>query len=135
MVVGTDTSDDSRPALEYAFRLAATRNQPLTVLAFRLDFPWFGRNAGEDQDWKERERLTALLSDLSDKYPDVRVAEKDVEDPEARALVRAASDQDIIVVGSHHEGAVASALGQALAVAVVEHAPTTVVVVPTAPVG
>jgi nucleotide-binding universal stress UspA family protein len=135
VVVGTDLSDDSRPALEYAFRLASTRHQRLTVLAFRPDFPWFGRNAGEDADGKDRERLTALLSDLGDKYPDVRVSEKDVEDPEARALVAAASDQDIIVVGSHHEGAVASALGQALAVAVVEHAPATVVVVPTAPVG
>jgi nucleotide-binding universal stress UspA family protein len=40
---------------------------------------------------------------------------------------------DAVVVGSHHEGMLASALGRALAVAVVEHAPTTVVVVPDAP--
>ncbi len=130
VVVGTDLTDDSRPALEYAYALASVRHLPLTVLAFRADFPWFGREGDEPTDWAERVRLAQWMTDLAAKFPDVRVSEEDVEEPEARALVTQGAEKEIVVVGSHHHGRVASALGRALAVAVVEHAPTTVVVVP-----
>jgi nucleotide-binding universal stress UspA family protein len=129
-LVGTDLTDDSRPALEYAYWLASVRHLPLTVLAFRADFPWFGREAEEPSDWADRVRLAQWMTELGAKYPDVRVTEEDVEEPEARALVTRGAEKEIVVVGSHHHGVVASALGRALAVAVVEHAPTTVVVVP-----
>lgn len=133
VLVGTDLSDDTRPALEFAYALASSRQAPLTVLAFRPDFPWLGRSETELHDWTEGKRLHRWLTELGDRFPDVRVHQEDIEEPQARALVSLAADQDVIVVGSHREGAVPAALGRALAVAVVEHAPTTVVVVPTAP--
>ena len=130
VLVGSDLTDDSRPAVEYAYALASLRHLPLTVLAFRADVPWFGREGEEATDRVERARLAAWMTELGAKYPDVRVTEEDVEEPEARALVTQGAEKEIVVVGSHHHGLVASALGRALAVAVVEHAPTTVVVVP-----
>ncbi len=132
VLVGTDLTDGSRPALEYAYALASARHLPLTVLVFRAGLSWLGGDETRPQDWAERERLARWMTDLSQKFPDVRVAEHDVEEPEARALVTRGAEKEIVVVGSHHPHAVASALGRALAVSVVEHTPTTVVVVPGA---
>ena len=95
---------------------------------------WWGRDETQPRDWAERERLVRWMTELGAKFPDVRVSEQDVHEPEARALVTRGAQNEIVVVGSHHHSAVASALGRALAVSVVEHAPTTVVVVPGQPV-
>ncbi len=130
VLVGTDLTDRSRPALEYAYALAAARHLPLTVLVLRVGLSWLGHDETRPQDWAERERLARWMTELSQKFPDVRVAEHDVEESEERALVARSVDKEIVVVGSHHPHAVASALGRAVASAVVEHAPTTVVVVP-----
>jgi len=133
ILVGTDLSEVSRPALEYAYGLASTRHLPLTVLVFRGEPAWWGRDETRPQDWAERERLARWMAELGAKFPDVRVSEQDVHEPEARALVARSADKEIVVVGSHQHHAVASALGRALAVSVVEHAAATVVVVPGAP--
>ncbi len=133
VLVATDLTEVSRPALEYAYGLASTRHLPVTVLVLRGEPSWWGRDETQPKDWAERERLARWMTELSAKFPDVRVSEQDVHEPEARALVTRGAEHEIVVVGSHHHSAVASALGRALAVAVVEHAPTTVVVVPEAP--
>src|SRR6478736_648774 len=54
VLVGTDLTDDSRPALEFAYGLASVRHLTLTVLAFRADFPWFGREGDEPTDRASR---------------------------------------------------------------------------------
>jgi len=133
VLVATDLTEVSRPALEYAYGLASTRHLPLTVLVLRGDLPWWGRDETQPQDWAERERLARWMTELGAKFPDVRVSEQDVHEPEARALVTRGAEKEIVVVGSHHQHAVTTALGRALAVSVVEHAPTTVVVVPGTP--
>jgi nucleotide-binding universal stress UspA family protein len=133
VLVGTDLTEVSRPALEYAYGLASTRHLPLTVLVFRGDPAWWGRDETQPRDWAERERLARWMTELGAKFPEVRVSEQDVHEAEARALVTRGAEKEIVVVGSHHQHAVASALGRALAVSVVEHAPSTVVVVPGAP--
>ena len=133
VLVATDLTEVSRPALEYAYGLASTRHLPLTVLVLRGDPSWWGRDETQPRDWAERERLARWMTDLSAKFPDVRVSEQDVHEPEARALVTRGAQNEIVVVGSHHHSAVASAFGRALAASVVEHAPTTVVVVPGQP--
>lgn len=133
VLVGTDGTVDTLPALQVAFRLAASRRLPLSVLTFGPGFPWFGERDASPDDRVVHEQVTTWLTELGAKFPDVRVSVRHVADPEARALVQTASDMDAVVVGSHHEGYLAAVLGRALAVAVVEHAPTTVVVVPDAP--
>ena len=130
VLVGTDLGDDSQQVLEYAYALASGRHLPVTVLVFRSSLSWLGRDETRPQDWAERERLARWMTELSRKFPDVRVTEQDVEQPEARALVTRGAEKEIVVVGGHRGHALASALGRSLAAVVVEHAPTTVVVVP-----
>jgi nucleotide-binding universal stress UspA family protein len=133
VLVGTDGTADTLPALQHAYALAASRHLSLSVLTFGPGFPWFGeRDTGSD-DVEMRRQVDRWLAELGQKFPEVPVSVRHVADPEARALVETALQMDAVVVGSHHEGLLASALGRALAVAVVEHAPTTVVVVPDAP--
>jgi nucleotide-binding universal stress UspA family protein len=132
VLVGTDGTDDTFPALEHAFRLAASRCQPVSVLTFGPDFPWFGDRDGS-VDPLTRDRIDRWLAALGEKCEDVAVSVQHVTDPQARALVERAGQMDVVVVGSHHEGFAAAALGRALAIAVVEHACSTVVVVPDAP--
>ncbi|WP_151084572.1 universal stress protein [Nocardioides cynanchi] len=134
VLTGTDGTDDTLPALQFAYGLAASRHLPLTVLTFGPGFPWFGDAATDAASLEMQEQVQRWLAELGEKYPEVGVSVRHVEDPEAEALVATATLMDAVVVGSHHEGMLASALGRALAVAVVEHAPTTVVVVPDAPV-
>lgn len=133
VLVGTDGTADTLPAVQHAYRLAASRHLPLSVLTFGQSFPWFGEGDTSADDRVVRDLVDRWLAELGAKFPEVRVSVRHVEDPEARALVETAEQMDAVVVGSHHEGFVASALGRALAVAVVEHAPTTVMVVPDAP--
>jgi nucleotide-binding universal stress UspA family protein len=133
VLVGTDGTADTLPALQYAYALAASRHQSLSVLTFGPGFPWFGEHDSGPEDLEMRKQVDRWLAELGAKFPEVAVSVRHVEDPEARALVETAEQMDAVVVGSHHEGLLAAALGRALAVAVVEHAPTTVVVVPAAP--
>ena len=133
VLVGTDGTCDTLPALQFAYGLAASRHLALSVLTFGPGFPWFGDRDVVPDDVQMRQQVERWLAELESKFPEVGVSVRHVEDPEARALVETARQMDAVVVGSHHEGLLASALGRALAVAVVEHAPTTVVVVPAAP--
>ncbi|MDX6360426.1 MAG: hypothetical protein QOH37_3480 [Nocardioidaceae bacterium] len=133
ILVGTDGTSDTLPALQHAYGLAASRHLALSVLTFGAGFPWFGERESVPDDVAMRQQVERWLAELGAKYPDVGVSVRYVVDPEARALVETAGQMDAVVVGSHHEGMLAAALGRALAVAVVEHAPTTVVVVPAAP--
>lgn len=133
VLVGTDGTADTLPALKHAYGLAASRHLPLSVLTFGPGFPWFGESGARREDREMQKQVQGWLAELGEKLPDVTVSVRHIEDPEAAALVETAAQMDVVVVGSHHEGLLASALGRALAVAVVEHAPTTVVVVPDAP--
>ena len=130
VLVGSDLGDASRPTLEYAYALASSRRLPLTVLVFGDAGSWRTHDDPDAADREQRERLARDMTDLGQKFPDVRVSEQDVEEHEARALVSRGAEKEIVVVGGHHQRSVASALGRSLAAAVVEHAPTTVVVVP-----
>ena len=102
VLVATDLGDRSRPALEHAYALASARHLPLTVLVLRSGLTWLGHDDTRPQDWAERERLTRWLTELSAKFPDVRVAEHEVSEPEERALVTRGAEKELVVVGSHH---------------------------------
>jgi nucleotide-binding universal stress UspA family protein len=124
LVVG-DQGEDSRPVLETGYHLAAVRGLSLTVLTDLSGSP-------SDADGQSRRRLTAWMADLAVKYPEVRAQERPMDGPAARSLVEQGAEKDIVVVGRRGSGGVTSVLGPSLAVTVVEHAATTVVVVPLA---
>lgn len=138
VLVAADVREDALPVLETAYQLAASRDMPVTVLALHhgsssLSSP--DPEEGDDDgngERPDRGRLGAWLSELAVKYPDVRVTQRDVDGSAARVLVEQGAEKDLIVVGTHVSGGVSAVIGQGLAVTVVEHAPTTVVVVPLA---
>jgi nucleotide-binding universal stress UspA family protein len=130
VLVGTDMADDSLPVLEYAYRLASTRGLPVTVVIDHQPSPFHSAREIEDIDRVPRERVAHWMADLHAKFPEVRVTERDVVEPFARALTSMGTEKDLVVVGGQGGGSLASALRRSAAVAVVEQARATVVVVP-----
>jgi len=130
VLAAADLHEDARPVLETAYHLAASRGFSLTLLTLHEDGSFAGPDRTDDVGPPDRGRLATWMAELAVKYPDVRVTRRDVDAPAARLLVEEGGEMDLVVVGTHVSGRVASVLGQGLAVSVVEHAPTTVVVVP-----
>jgi nucleotide-binding universal stress UspA family protein len=130
VLVGTDMTEASRPVLEFAYRLAAVRGMPLTVMVDHHRSPFLSDQEVEELDRMPRERVGLWLGELHAKFPEVRVTERETVEPFSRALGTLGAEQDVVVVGGPSGGTLASALGRSAAVAVVEHVPATVVVVP-----
>lgn len=130
VLVGTDLSDSSRPVLEHAYRLAATRGLPLTVLVDHRPSPFLSHEQIEEQDRMPRERVSQWMAELHAKFPEVRVSEEEEVESFAKALCELGAEKDVVVVGGHGGGMLTSTLHRSDAVSVVEHVPTTVVVVP-----
>jgi nucleotide-binding universal stress UspA family protein len=132
VLVGVDPKVDALPVLETAYQLAASRDLPLTVVTLHQGSRFLGGSGVGTPDRQDRARLAAWITELAVKYPEVRASERDVDAPAARALVEGGAGMDLVVVGTYLSAGVSAAIGQGLAVTVVEHAPTTVVVVPLA---
>ncbi|MFI9012327.1 universal stress protein [Actinosynnema sp. NPDC053489] len=110
VVVGVDGSPVSEEAIAFAFEEASLRDAPLTaVLAwtdFQLDSP-FGSWATVDWSQVEadqRQLLAERLAGWQERYPDVRVDRRVVRGGPARALLQAARDARLLVVGSRGRG-------------------------------
>jgi nucleotide-binding universal stress UspA family protein len=132
VLVAADLQEDALPVLETAYHLAASRRLPLTVLVLHPGAGSRTASDGESTQRADQGRLVTWLADLGVKYPEVPVSTRDADGAAARILVEQGGETDLVVVGTHGSGGVSSLLGQSLAVSVVEHAPTTVVVVPHA---
>ncbi len=135
VLVGVDGTPDSLPALEFAFRQASLHGWPLTVLhAFwdvqaavagphRVD----ARSAELEQ---ERLLVSESVSGMGEKFPDVHVTKELARGLAADCLVRAGARMNLIVVGSRTGGTASPSFHRSVALAVVEHATSTVAVVP-----
>jgi nucleotide-binding universal stress UspA family protein len=131
VLVGTDLSDASRPVLEYAYRLAETRNLPLTVLVEHEPSLFLYAEDVEAIDRVPLEQVVQWLSDLHAKFPQVQVSEEESVEPLVKGLIRRGAENDVVVVGgSGGRGAIVAALRRSIAATVVEHVPATVVMVP-----
>ncbi len=130
VLVAADLHEDAFPVLETGYHLAASRDLPLTVLVLHHGSTSLSSPDAEDVEQPDRGKLGTWMSELAGKYPEVRATQRDVDGPAARVLVEQGGEHDLIVVGTHVSGGVSAVIGQGLAVTVVEHAPTTVVVVP-----
>jgi len=135
IIVGADSSEESRPVLEFAYREASLRKLPLTVLYCYWDiqagttgaFP--DANAAARQE-AERVAVAESVAGLAEKYPDVSASIQQAKGRPQDVLVRLGDRMNLVVVGAHQAGRAAQMVFGSVSVAVVEHANCPVAVVP-----
>lgn len=139
VVVGTDGSESSRLAIRWAAEEAARRGATLVVVTawqypVLTTMPAFGVLPPVDEMSEEAERaLHAMLEEEGlVGRDDLTVLESVVQGPAAPALLEAAEDADLLVVGSRGHGGFKGLLLGSVSQAVVSHATCPVVVVPAA---
>lgn len=136
VLVGADGTQRSREVLEFAYRIAAARDLPLTVLHSYWDATALVEgipqgNAAEEQLEEQRLLLAESVAGMAEKFPEVRAQTEVVPGPAGDCLVDAAQRMELVVVGAHYGGRLSRFTRGSVAAAVVEHSPCTVAVVPT----
>lgn len=144
IIVGVDGSGHSHHALEWAIREAAVRHSPLTVLTVQQPaaVPW-GIGASVpipylyDQDLAERalkmaqEETDSTLEKVGPESRPSSVTVRAVVAFPAEALLEAATDADMLVVGCRGAGGFTRLLMGSVSTQVSQHAHCPVVVIPT----
>ncbi len=135
VLVGSDGTSHSLPALEFAFQYASMHHLPLTAMHSEWDLALGAEASRFDpvlQPSLEDARLllSESLSGLGERYPDVHVSREVTRGLPAPCLVQEAERMNLVVVGKRtdHEwspGGLAD-----VSINVVEHARCPVVVVP-----
>ncbi|QIZ38672.1 universal stress protein [Saccharopolyspora sp. ASAGF58] len=136
VVVGVDGSECSVRAIGFAYDFATRHNAELTaILAYTEQLPdTLPPNRGWQFDFDTieacRRELSESLAGWSEHYPDLVVHHEvtAVEHP-AEALLAAAADADLLVVGTHGRSVVRTALFGSVSHAVLHYAPCPVAVV------
>ncbi len=130
VLVGVDSSPASNAALELAFDEASRRRAELVALhawwspgEFELPgFDWDDLRPGIEDEFAER------LKTCRQRHPEVPVRRVVVRDQPARELVAHAQSAQLLVVGSHGHGEIASGLLGSVSTAVVQAARIPVIV-------
>jgi nucleotide-binding universal stress UspA family protein len=139
IIVGIDGSDHSRYALEWAIREAAVRHAPLTVLTVQQAVAgyWGGPVLYPgDQELAEQAREMAqnetdrTLEKIDPESRPASVIVRAVTGLPAEALIEAAADADMLVVGSRGTGGFKRLLMGSVSTQVTHHARCPVVVIP-----
>jgi len=147
IIVGIDGSDHSRHALEWAIREAAVRHSPLTVLTVQQPTAGdWGMGVGAavpipypyDPDLAQRalklaqEQTETALEQAGPAARPPSVTVRAVVALPAEALLEAAADADMLVVGSRGAGGFKRLLLGSVSTQVTHHAHCPVVVIPAA---
>ncbi|MBB6627033.1 universal stress protein [Nocardioides sp. KIGAM211] len=136
VLVGVDGTARSREVLEFAYRIAAARDLPLTV----LHSYWYGAVlvegipqglTSESELEEQRLLLAETVAGMAEKFPEVRARAELAHGLADDCLVRASARMDLVVVGAHAGGVRTQLTRGSVASSVVEHARTTVAVVPS----
>ena len=136
VLVGADGTAASLPVLEFAFLQASLRGLPLTVMHCYWDVveatsgPGVVPRGGQDGVEDLRLLLAESVAGLGEKYPDVEVELQLARGLVDECLAAAAPAADLIVVGRPASTGWFGFLHASCALAVLERARTTVVVVP-----
>jgi nucleotide-binding universal stress UspA family protein len=136
IVVGTDATEVSAAALEYAFSQASFQHRPLTVIhCYDEVFEGgYGLTGAPDEDLEglpeERLAIGEAVAGLQEKYVDVNVTTHLFKGPAAPTLVRASESAAMVVVGSRQRPRAAALFFGAVSRSVVEHSRCSVAVVP-----
>jgi len=138
IIVGVDGSGHSQRALGWAVREAAIRHAPLTVLTVHEAVARYYRGTAMDPDAPVR---TAEARKAAEDETDKALAGLEGSRPESvvvtavrgfpvEELIKAASDADMIVLGSRGAGGFARLLMGSVASQVAQHAQCPVLIVP-----
>ena len=139
IIVGIDGSDHSRRALEWAIREAAVRHAPLTVFTVQATLIGYWGSPvlyPGDEDLAEQGRKTAqaetdsVLEKIGPESRPSSVTVRAVSGLPAEALLEAAADADMLVVGCRGAGGFKRLLMGSVSTQVTHHAPCAVVVIP-----
>jgi nucleotide-binding universal stress UspA family protein len=136
VVVGVDGSSTSTGAVDFAFDYATRHNAELVAVHAWSDLPLDALGAVREWDvnWDEiTEQAKAMVSEAlaghSARYPDVEVRQVVTMSKPVEALLGAAEEADLVVVGSHGRGAVRRMLLGSVSQAVLHYANCPVAVV------
>ena len=139
IIVGIDGSDNSRHALEWAIREAAVRQAPLTVLTVQQAVVGYWGSPvlhPGDEDLAEQGRKVAqeetdsVLEKIGPGSRPSSATVRAVVGLPAEALLEAAVDADMLVVGSRGAGGFNRLVMGSVSTQVTHHAPCPVVVIP-----
>ncbi len=135
IAVGADATEDSLPVLEFAYRQAAFRRVPLTVVhSF-----WYFQQPSAVADVlgdavaptsQQRVALAESMAGFAEKYPDVTVHTQMDQGMPERYLLRLADEMDMLVVGAHQGNRAEQFMFGSVSVWLVEHANCPVAVIP-----
>lgn len=135
VVVAVDDSEDSRAAVELAYRMASLAGLPLTALRV----VWDPTRPGDDDHvvtdadvglQTERLAIAESVAGMQERYPDVPVRLELVRGTHERQLVRASRGADLLVLGTHPQNLVDDILYGSVA-PVLERARCTVLIAHT----
>jgi nucleotide-binding universal stress UspA family protein len=133
IVVGVDGSDSSLDALRWAAEQARLTGAGLEVIMAWEYPPSFGWAPPLPADWSPGEEARRELADSVERAlgatPPIEVRQVVVQGHPAPALVAAAREADLLVVGSRGHGAFVGMLLGSVSEHCVSHAPCPVVVV------
>lgn len=136
VLVGVDGTVRSREVLEFAYRIAAARDLPLTVLHSYWHLVPLVEGVPQglaDADELEQQRLllAETIAGMAEKFPEVRVQTEIAHGLAGDCLIRESNRMDLVVVGAHAGGFRTQITRGSVAASVVEHACSAVAVVPT----
>ena len=139
IIVGIDGSAHSRRALEWAVKEAAIRRAPLTVLTVQQAVAGYWGSAVRypgDDDLAEQALKSAqqetdeVLGQFGDQARPPSITVQAIIGIPAEALLNAAADADMIVIGSRGAGGFKKLLMGSVSSQVTHHAHCPVVVIP-----
>jgi nucleotide-binding universal stress UspA family protein len=134
VLVGADGTPESRAVLELAFRLASQRDLPLTVLHSAWDVVAAASDAGllpaRDITADHLLLLSESVAGFAEKFPDVQVTRLVSRGFAEEVLAADSTRWDAVVVGRHSRSAWSRYVTRSIATEVLEHAHTTVAIVP-----
>lgn len=134
VVVGVDGSDASQKAVAYAAERASMRGVPLIAvyawmppLTPGLEYLW-SEELVESQRSAAEEAIAIGTAGLASRYPDLEIERRIVQAPPVAALLQAAENADMIVVGSRGRGGISRLLLGSVSHGVLQALPRTTVV-------
>jgi nucleotide-binding universal stress UspA family protein len=128
ILVGADGSPPSRDALDFAFEEATLREAPVLAVCALADAP--GSLGGAD---KLREQFEDAISRWEKDHPEVAVLRRLSHGGARDALLTAAHDAQLLVVGARGRGGIAGMPLGSVSLAALHHAPCPVGVARPAP--
>lgn len=132
VVVGFDGSESGSAAVDWAVREAALRGVPLRVVHAAPQLPGVPvpEPARDTLHRMGARTLVRVTADLRDGHPDVDVRGEQADGPPAAALLTAAHDAGLLVVGARGSGGFDGLAVGSVALRVAAAAPCPVVLVP-----